>query len=257
MHRLLEQMIVCVNFQGLLEDDIKNVVKKTRELFVNDGFNIQEEYRPTPDQKVVKLYTYEKENTQIILTKDSLEVVVNAMEKYEGFEVYKKYVTRILDNLNGVAGNMSTIVRIGVRKINMMFLRNVDIINNYFISDIFNVSKTNLALGDNGGKIITSGSRVSLASDTHKANIITDIQIGEGKIVSDGKEEHTDLYRTILDIDAYWDTSLPLYKNVGDELSMLSKRTTEIYHDCLNEEFNVALMDEKVNDENIVGGIKA
>ena len=257
MHRLLEHMIVCVNLQSLLEDDVKKIVKDTRKFFVDEGFKIQEEYRPTPDQKVVKLFTYAKDNVTIIVTKDAIEMSVNAMEKYEGFDTYKTYVTNLLNAIEKDVDDVDSIIRVGVRKINTLFVKDTDLIGKYFDESIFNVSKMNVALGENGGKVLTSGTRLSLVNDTNKLNVITDIQLGEGKMVKDGHEENIDIYRIVLDLDAYWDKSLIPYESVESKLNELSRKATDIYTDCLDSNFVAMLLDGKINDDNIIGGIKA
>lgn len=97
----------------------------------------------------------------------------------------------------------------------------------------------------------------TMYNSSHKVNFATEIQIGEGQELSDDGIRPIEVYRTILDIDVYWDLELAEYDNVYDKLVDMNGTATRIYENCLNPEFKERLRTDLADqDSNIFGGIK-
>ena len=275
MKRLLDQLIVIIRYEGLLQSDIDEVVAKTKDYFRQEKFNISEGThknvdvlldKPVQDDntlktntEVIKKYLYIKDNFQMAFTKNAIEMTVDAGLEYKEFEYYKKYATYIINAINERFSNILRYVRIGVRKINSLFVRDINKIGEYFKNDIFNCSKVNELLAKETETMFTSRMFYSKGDIYHKINLNTEVIIGEAREkIKDSEERYNiiNVYRIILDSDAFWDLELEPFDDVSDKLTRLSNYSTDMYRRCLNEEFYKKLSDNSELDDNIFGGVK-
>ena len=141
MKRLLDQLIVVIRYEGLLQSDIDEVVGKTKDYFRQEKFNISEGTHKNVDvlinepvqndnslktnTEVIKKYLFIKDNLQMVFTKNAIEMTVDAGLEYENFQYYKKYATYIIDAINERFSDIIRYERIGVRKINSLFVRDI------------------------------------------------------------------------------------------------------------------------------------
>lgn len=273
MQRLLEQLIICINFTGMLESDVEEVVKETRTHFIAQGFRIREGFHKNinveindPEKiegsipsttDVIKKYVYNFQNIDINFTKTSIDISVMAGVDYQGFEVYKQYISYIINKITSKFADIVTITRVGVRKINSLFLKDISVVKNYFNQKVFSCVDVNESLSSEGGKILLSGTHLTICNDNHKINLATEMQVGEAQEAVDGISNTLEVYRLILDIDAYWDSEIEAFSDINEKLSELSNTVTNVYQKCLNTEFNSKLFSGIANtDDNIFGGVK-
>ena len=257
MQRLLEQLVICINFTGLLEGDVEEIVRETRSSFVQSGFKIGEGTHKNinfelidPEKvsdnipsttEVLKKYVYSCNNIDITFTKNSLDIVVAAGNEYLGFEVYKDYIMIIINQIIEKFQNIVEIVRIGIRKINSLYIKDIETVKSYFNDNIFNCVDVKNIVGDDGGKILISGTNLTMCGTEHKINLATEVQIGEAQEIVDGMSRILEVFRLIVDIDAYWDVEVVPYSDINDKLINLNSVVTSVYHKCLNSDFNEKL----------------
>ena len=274
MQKLLEQLIICVNYAGLLDSDIQEIVKVTREFFVNKGFNVNEgihknisvhlndpknfEEVVSSNTDVLKKYVFNRKYVDINLTKSSLDICVMASGQYEGAKTYQEYISYIYNEMVERFKGIIAVSRIGIRKINSLFIRNINEIEKYFVNDIFNCCATKSVISSDDGIINMSGSNITIKYDNFKVNLNTEIQMREAKEILDGNTKSFNVYRIVLDIDAYRDKEVgKLEEKIEDILEFLSNTVTNIYNACLTKEFRTKLNSETADDDkNIFGGIK-
>lgn len=274
MQKLIEQLIICVNYVGLLDADIQEIVKVTRDYFVAKDFSINEgfhnnisihlndprhfEETVSSNTDVLKKYVYKRKQVEINLTKSSLDICVMASVEYEGARTYQEYISYIYNELVSRFEGIIAVSRIGVRKINSLFICDIDKIEKYFIKDIFNCYTIKNIISNNRGIINVTGSNITIKYGDYKVNLNTEIQVGEAKEVLEGKTKSFNVYRIVLDIDAYRDKEVgKLEEKIENILGFLSDEVTRIYNICLNEEFKLKLLNGTANeDSNIFGGIK-
>lgn len=274
MQKLLEQLIICVNYAEMLESDIEEIVRETRTFFVEKGFSIStgihkninvqlndpQAYEEVVNSNIdtLKKYVFSKKNVTINVTKVSLDICVIASVEYQGAKIYQEYISYIYNEFTKRFSGIIDISRIGIRKINSLFIRNIDSIEEYFNKNIFNCFSAKMSLPGSSGTINVAGGNLNIRYDDHKVNLNTEIQVGEAREIVDGIVNNFNVYRIILDIDAYWDKEVgELVEKIEDKLNSLSELTTNIYNVCLNENFKQNLeKDIAAKDKNIFGGIK-
>lgn len=273
MQKLLEQLVICINYSGLLESDVEEIVRDTRGYFLEHGFTIKEGVHKNinvqlndPEQiknpivsntEVLRKYVYNRGSIDITVTKSAIDIHVAAGREYEGFDIYKEYLTSIVAVLESKFDGIVHISRIGIRKFNSLFIKNIEKIEEYFNKKVFNCVAANGALGQESGEILFSRSNLTVVNKKNKVNLATEIQAGEAQEINDGAEEKFNVYRIILDIDGYWDEEIEQYSSIDQKLTELNEAVTNIYHQCLNENFkNKLLQDPPIEDENIFGGVK-
>ncbi len=273
MQKLIEKLIITINYSGIFDSDIEEIVKATRYDFKKEGFFISEgfhkningqlndpevfEVSASSKNDVIKKYVFEKEGISINITNSSIDIVVDAAIEYKGFEIYKKYVLRIINEMITKFNKLFVIERMGIRKINSLFIRDIQYIDKYFLPSVFVCKKMNLLVSNDKGDILLSESRITISDNCYKVNVITETQIGDAQENIDGIGSIFKVYRLILDIDAYWDQELEMFVDFERKLEELNKKVTNIYISCLNADFQARMKNDSAHeDQNIFGGIK-
>ncbi len=273
MQNLLEQLIVCINYSGLLDSDIEDIVKTTRDFFRREGFSIGEGMHKNVNVQLndpfaledeinssiesMRRFSFELNNVHIGITRESIEMTIAAGIEYQGFEAYNRYISCMISVIYEKYGQIITITRMGIRKINSLFIKNLNSIGNYFDEHIFNCNAVKGIIAEADETTLLSNMHFTMYNSSRKVNFATEIQIGEGQELSDDGIRPIEVYRTILDIDVYWDLELAEYDSVYDKLVDMNGTATRIYENCLNPEFKERLRTDLADqDSNIFGGIK-
>ncbi len=270
---MLEQLIVCFNYDGLLDSDIEEVIKKTRKYFVEKGFTLNRGIHKNVNVQLqdpgkvveplastvreIEKYVFEKGNIIINITKNSLDLSVSAGLGYDGFDIYKQYIMHIYNDIISLFSDIVSIQRIGVRKINSLFIRDINTVNNYFVSNLINCNLTKGVVSGEYNQIAIAKNHLTLFSDCNKVNIVTEVQTGEAQEIKEASIKTFNVSRIILDIDAYWDNELNNIKCKEITVDYLNKIVTETYYNSLNQDFRDKLKNNNIaDDNNIFGGVK-
>lgn len=272
MQQLLDKLIVSIRYEGLLESDIDDIVRTTRDFYIDERFTIREgthknigvklhdpesiDGRILSETEVVKKYIYTLDNIEIIISKNSFDLVVLAAENYRGFKFYCKYIEYFMQEIENRYNNIVNITRVGVRKINNIYIRDIKKLGNYFKREIFNCCDINNIIGNEDDIFLLSGIKHSIVGKGYKTNIITESQLGDVTLEENGEKQIIDIYRNILDIDVYWDMQVDSYDRIESKLSQLNELVTTTYFTCLNDQFKDKLRNDSVEiDDNLVGGV--
>ena len=184
-------------------------------------------------------------------------MLVTAGIDYKGFEKYKEYLVYIVNKMEEDFKSIINITRIGVRKINGLFIKDMKLVSNYFKNEIVNCIGVKGVVSTDSGDVFMSTSHHTIFNTQYKVNIATETQIGEAKEMINNSIHSFNVHRIMLDIDVYWDKEVEEYADVSNKLSSLNDKATDIYLNCLNDEFkNSLLNDNVINDTNIFGGVK-
>lgn len=274
MQKLLEQFIICINYSGMLDSDIQEIIKETRSYFVEKGFSIStgianlngielndpREILGNADlnQNLLTKYVFNRKHVDINLTKISLDISVKARLEYEGSKTYEQYIIYIYHTLIHKFEGIIDVSRIGIRKINSLFIRDINLLSNYFKPEIINCFSIKNMLFKTNGLISMAANNTTFKLDDSKINLNSEVQIGEAQEIINETINSFSVYRIILDIDVYWDQEVgELGNNIQGKLNSLSTLATKIYNTCLNEAFRYSLNNNLANtDSNIFGGLK-
>ena len=271
MQRLLDQLSIEIKYNTLLESDIEGIVRNSRIYFINEGFSVNEKSikninvelnDPVREETALnsnieesKGYLFLKNNISITITKKMINILINATQEYEGFDKYKDYMIHLLDNAPVELKDILNIERIEIRKINSLYIYDIEKIGEYFLETLFNsiIVKNILQIE---GNVVFSKSTQTIIGKLLKMNIATEIQVGETQQIKNDKIEAIPVYRLILDIESYWDSELDQYSELKKEMEELNSAISNCYQKCLTETFYERLEQETICDENIFGGVK-
>lgn len=175
---------------------------------------------------------------------------INATREYEGFDKYKDYMSHLFDNAPQELKDVLNIERIEIRKINSLYIYNIDKIGDYFMEQLFNpVVVKNLLQVD--GKVVFSKSTQTIIENSFKMNVATETQQ-----IQNNKIKTIPVYRLVLDIESYWDKELDEYSDLKSKMVELNSVISKCYQNCLTEVFREKLEKESTDDDNIFGGVK-
>lgn len=272
MKNILSQLIIDINYNEVLDADIEDIVKSIRDDFRKDGFTITEgnsksnnciaigdpESADIPVQLLednVKEFNIFKNNIKISMTRNELKISVQ-VGTYEGFDKYKQLIMKVCKSAQEHLKEALVIKRLGVRKINSLYIKDINKIKDYFNEDLYNCLKVKL-LSDNTDILLTK-SKYSFKNVNNKLNIITEINKGQGNAKKANTDliESFDVYMCSLDLDVYWDDDLDNYTSIDGKMIELNKYETSLYREkCLAPAFIDYLRSDNDNDSNIFGGV--
>ena len=132
--------------------------------------------------------------------------------------------------------------RIGLRKVNVFFIKNIEKVNNYLEENTFPF--TNYI---NNNKINFSIKNIVETFEIQNYKVNKNVTVSKGVFIDEGKKEN-DAYQIMLDIDIYNDK---MKENSADIINM-NNLIFEIYKDSLKYEFLNNLQTENYKDEEIL-----
>lgn len=281
---LLKKILVRIDFDQAQDIDVDNAIQKVRDKFFADGYklfqnvvpltSIQQEndFSPNGDSQfishvsiineTVREYLFKKESQSIKFSNKYLIIEDLINNNYKGARSYSKLIRRLMEAIHR-ENSYLTLTRIGLRKFDSLIFKEIDNINMYFDSKVFNQKDSLLVYQDFDNIISDASSKISIISKEKscKGNIITEIQTGEYTELHNDTEEMSktgQAIQAILDIDIYKDNfenTKPFTDYILEIYNLLNKESYSIYKSALTERFYNDLLNGNVNDNNILGGI--
>ena len=281
---LLKKFLVRIDFDQAQDIDVDNAIQKVRDKFFDDGYklfqnvvpltSIQQEsgFSPNGDSQfippvsiineTVREYLFKKELQSIKFSNKYLIIEDLINNDYKGSKSYSQLIYCLMDAIHKENAYI-TLTRIGLRKFDSLIFKEINNINMYFDSKVFNQRDSLLKYQNFGNIISDASSKISIISQEKscKGNIITEIQTGEytetrndtGEISKTGQA-----IQAILDIDIYKD-SFENIESFTDYIlniyNLLNEESYSIYKSALTEKFYNSLLNGTVNDSNILGGV--
>ena len=262
-YNFLKQIILRLDFQGVLASEMDNVLSPAKRLLKDKGFNRYEkrteneieiqmgihqgipDAQAIPGVKATEVHSFinETKGYAIDLSINHICLKVNSTQ-YIPFEEYKEVFSGIAkiyqDNID-----FFTATRFGLRKINFCFLNSLDQINKYFNGSYFQCHQL-----FSNTKNFTSERKETLQVDDCKLNLLYGIEQG----LLDQKE----IYRITLDSDIYLDETKAIEETIlkCDGISDLNEKLFEIYVDTLSGEFVDLLSNESTNWAEDIKGVE-
>lgn len=260
-HNFLKQIIIRLDFQGILQAEMEKVLLQVKPYLKEKGFNRYEQQinnevdldinpngifnavNAVKDIRNIVIHSFVNDNNGYIvdLSIKHICIKVNAA-KYVPFEEYSSIFMDI-SNVYETTIDFFTIKRFGLRKINFCFVKDIKCINKYFNRRYFDCYDLFAE-----SEIFASEKKENISIDSCKLNLLCDIE--------QGKLNNKDVYKLTLDLDIYIDDTDSIidiiFKN--DNISFLNEKLFEIYVDSLTDDFgNILLSDEDINQKEIMG----
>lgn len=205
----------------------------------NNINNISNEYSANTEEYTA--FQNSEGNVFISIEKEAL-IMTNIYSKFEQFEELSKIFNTMIENLKDIREGFS-FNRIGIRKTNVLAIKNISKINNYLEESTFCFTQK---LNDNKKTdFIIKDSMESFIVDSYKVNKGTNV--AKGTMTDENKEE-SNVYQIILDIDIYNDQIIE--NNI--KLEQMNNRLFEVYKDCLKIEFLNNMQKDNYIDEEIL-----
>lgn len=258
----LKQTIVRIDYDYMFEDYVENTMKNIDAFLGNKGYTIKNNFMSQFGLKVdfEKLnndmnanlmdninvesdkrekfisFINEKKHIKIDITREYSAITVEYQEHIhfdEILEIFDKIVEELYKSRNNLK-----VKRLGLRKINVYMMENLDKINDYFENNIFAFSSSNLPSYQFVGK----NSFDNYLYNGYTVNQIANIAQGFLQ-TNDGPKL---LNQLALDFDIYVENPSKevLLKDMNDKLF-------DIYKNSLTEAFLNKLLDEKFEDKEI------
>ena len=255
----LKTTILRLDYDYLFEEDIEQIVKNLNSFLIKKnyrmnsrtlaqfsiGFDMKKlnkdesplDYNKNSKEEFASFIN--KENNGVVdITRNFATMTINYTEnkKFEEIiEVFDEVKKQIANVREGIA-----LSRIGIRKTNMYFLKNIQNLNKYFEETLF--SFNNLISNND---LIIKQQLESFSYDNFKVNQNSEIQIGT--YVDKEKQNEEKIYRILLDIDIYDD----ILENNEISLERMNSDIFEIYKSNLKEKFLEQLKKENYKNEEL------
>lgn len=250
-HNFLKKIIVRLDFQGVLEPEMENILLKIKPYAKEKGFSRYEEKITNridiavsqvgiePPQasanqiRSQKVYSFVDEDRGYVLDVSSSFVCLNITStRYTPFEEYSEYLSAIAKIYQETI-DFFTVKRFGLRKINECLIEDKQKISEYFSPVYF--SAYNELPGIN---TIQSNRANIFIIDQYHVNLISNIVQG----VAQGKT----LYSILLDLDVYLDTTKDIEELLArnETFQEMNDLLFKIYLHALTEKFKEALSND-------------
>lgn len=218
----MSQFGLRVDFDKLNSDLSSNII---------DNINVENDKR----EKFISFINNDKQ-IKIDITKEYSSITIDYVNHVH-FDELSEIFNKILTELKSVRSNLM-LKRIGLRKINVYMLNNIDDIKNYFEESIFNFSSSNLDTYEFLGKN-------SLDMYSYKGYKVNQtFNVAQGYLQNSGTEHLVN--QIILDFDIYSEKP-----KTDVSLDDMNNCIFELYKSSLKKEFLNDLMNENSVDERI------
>lgn len=255
----LKQTILRLDYDYLFEEDIEKIRKEL------NYFLISREYRM--NSKTLSQFNVNFDIEKMNNYQNGVDVNIKSKEEYASFinnkgniviDITRNFATMTVDyekniefeNIIEVFSEVKKIVqavrekialnRIGIRKINMYFLENIENINKYFEEKLF--SFNDLIKNED---IILKKQLDTYKYDRYKVNQNSEIQTGI--VTNKQTKEEKQVYRITLDIDVYDD----VMENNDVNLEKMNLIIFDIYKSNLKEKFLEELKNENYQNKEL------
>ncbi|WP_373263578.1 TIGR04255 family protein [Hungatella hathewayi] len=259
-YNFLKQVIIRLDFQGVLQAEMENILLKVKPYLKERKFNryeqkinneidfevnngIFESNNPVKEIRNVIIHSFINEDCgyAIDLSTNYICLKVNAV-KYISFEEYSKTFMDIA-NIYKTTIDFLTLKRFGLRKINFCFVNSVSCINKYFTQRYFDCYDL-----FGSSEVFACEKKENFSIDNCKMNVLCDIE--------QGMLGNKQIYKVTLDSDIYIDVTETIEKIIFEknDMAKLNDKLFSIYADALTEEFGSMLLNDKtVWPDEIIG----
>lgn len=255
----LKQSIIRLDYDRLFEKDTEKFIELIYPYLiskeykmnsntlsnVNLNINIDDFNNMTNDinTNAEKYTSFINKEGNIIVEITKEYIVMNIFyNKFENFEEFSEIFEEMSEKLKNIRIGFS-FNRIGIRKINVLALKDISNINCYLEEPTFNFTK--LINGEKATNFIVKDSIESFIINDYKIN--KKVNVTKGNMIVENKEEQ-ELYQIILDIDVYNDDM----KENNIKLSKMNDELFEIYKDSLKSDFLNKMKIQNYENEEIV-----
>ena len=255
----LKNTIIRLDYDYLFEENIEQIVKNLNEFLIKKnyrmnsrtlnqfsvGFDMKKldedespvDFNKKPREEFASFINKDG-NIIVDITRNFATMTVNYKEnkKFEDIiEIFNEVKKQVENVREGIGLN-----RIGIRKTNIYYLRNIENINRYFEERLFSFN-TLISNKD----VIIKQQLESYSIDGFKVNQNSEVQIGT--YTEKEKPEKEKVYRIVLDIDIYDD----VLENNKIDLYGMNSIVFEIYKSNLKEEFLEQLKEENYENKEL------
>lgn len=191
-HNFLKQIIIRLDFQGILQAEMEKVLLQVKPYLKEKGFNRYEQQinnevdldinpngifnavNAVKDIRNIVIHSFVNDNNGYIvdLSIKHICIKVNAA-KYVPFEEYSSIFMDI-SNVYETTIDFFTIKRFGLRKINFCFVKDIKCINKYFNRRYFDCYDLFAE-----SEIFASEKKENISIDSCKLNLLCDIEQGK------------------------------------------------------------------------------
>lgn len=275
-HNFLKQIIFRLDYEGIMEADIEKSVFDLRQKFFDAGFvnmenrtenqvdvqlkmdlNIPDENRFSISNTNKSLvYRFSSDNKEVLeLNKSFFTLTVDIDEIYETFDKYIALLAKTVATIKSTSPYFRAL-RIGLRKINICFLKDLSSLSDYFTKAAFNIDDVVEQFSD--CKCTASNMVTILLKEGYQVNYVRNLQ--EGVMQQENGEQQT-VYQVVLDIDVFKENNREISPLLADEECIkdtLTKQNTiefEIFVKSLSDMF-VELLKKDTFEDNKIEGIK-
>lgn len=274
-HSFLKEIIFRIDFSGLLEKDIETCVMNLRNDYFDAGFDNmdkrienlddyytkvqlglrQEEeisYKKT-DQGTVYVFSSNSKPERIEMGIDFLTLTIDTDGENKLFKTYLGILTKTLEQVKNIS-SYARILRIGLDKYNVCFLKSLSSFPQYFTKAAFNMEEFGNQF--DGYHYNVSNLVTILERDGFEINYVRNIQ--KGVIQQDNGEQQT-VYQALLNINVFSDdiqmiSNLLLNKDKIEEMILkINSIAFELFEKSLSNSFIMKLKEETFRDTEIIG----
>lgn len=268
-HFILKQVVFRLDYDGILEADIEKCVIEFRQKIYEAGFDKmsnrfenENDFQNrrnmnVPDEVYAKntVYSFLSEKKEILeLSKNFLTLSVDADGGYTSFDKYSDLLVDLIDVIKNASPYFHGL-RIGLRKINICYLSNLNLVRKYFTDAAFNMSDLLSQFVNyecNANNMVTV-----LMKDGYQINYARNIQEG---IMEQENEEPKTLYQLILDIDVLNENRKEIAKmlsqkeDIKNALVKQNKIEFDIFIRSLTDDF-ISKLRQKIFSDDCIEGV--
>lgn len=273
-HNFLRQIIFRLDYEGILEADIEKCVFNLRQKFFDAGFGNMETRAenqfdiqvkmdlnlPNENQFAISntnqslVYRFLSEDKETIeIGKSFFTFTVNIEKEYKTFD---NYIGMLADTIEEIKNSSPffRVLRIGLRKINICYLSDLNHLSRHFTRSAFNLNDVIEQFSEYGCS--ASNMVTILSKDGYQVNYVRNIQEGVMQ-QEDGSQKTT--YQIALDIDVYRESNreiMPMLSgkdSIMDTINMQNCIEFEVFIKSLSDELIQCLKENEFKSE--IGGV--
>ena len=257
----LKQMIIRIDYDYLFEKDMENIVQNSYSYLIDNDYKMKSSTlaefkvdlntinKTSDNNNVVRVDNSDKEEF-FSFVKDENNIVIDITRNFATMTVnYEKFIyfnnlieefSKVVEKIKNIRKGLE-IKRIGIRKINMYILKDINKINEYFETNLFSLH----ALLEDKESLLAKQTLERFMMGEYKVNELCNISQG---ILADENGKQQTAYQVIVDIYVYDD----IVKNNEICLEKINEEVFKVYKSALKIEFLEKLKKENYQDEVLI-----
>ena len=246
----LKEIILRVDFQGVFQKEMENVLIKSKSFLKEYGFNKYEEKNTTnieigtipPKSNTMTVYVFSSDSLDYTVSISASSLVLGVRcASYSAFEAYSGIFLGIV-NIFMKEIDFFTVKRLGIRKINQCFVKNASDVNDYFQKQYYDSCEY-----ISGYSHITREKIEQLVGNN--SHLILKYSMAVGKI------DENEVLQILFDSDIYMDKTEEISAVLSDEkqLSILNNILFSSYVNILTPNFIQILCGDKEIPDCLLG----